>query len=71
MSADILDQAQELSETMLQISINNQRRLAAGLVIQGSGVCQVCANEVEPILCGGKLIVGRWCSTECRSRADL
>jgi hypothetical protein len=70
MSADNLDHAQELSHFMLDADIANIRQRSQ-IQMQGSGTCKVCANEVEAVECCGKLIVPRWCSVECRDRADL
>jgi hypothetical protein len=69
-STDQLDHAQEISQFMLDADLANIRQRAQ-IQIQGSGTCQVCANEVEAVECCGKLIIGRFCSTECRDRADL
>jgi hypothetical protein len=71
MSADNLDNAQELSQLALDAAVSNARKQAAMIDIHGNGNCIVCGNDVEPVVVSGKSIVGRFCSKECVVRSDL
>lgn len=69
MSDDI--DATEIREQHLLNARISQVTDKAYVNIVGSGICDVCGNEVEAVLCHGRHIVGRWCSVECRDRGDL
>jgi hypothetical protein len=68
--SDDIDATDVRQQVLLDASIGNIS-LAAKVSIIGDGSCAVCGNEVEPTLCAGKIIIGRWCSIECRDRVGL
>ncbi len=68
--SDEVDATDIRQQLLLDAAISNACEQAKFDVV-GNGVCGVCGNEVEPVLCAGKIIVGRWCSVECRDRVDL
>jgi len=68
--SDEIDFADIRQQQLLDASIRNIAD-QANFDVVGSGECAVCGAEVEPVLCAGKIIVGRWCSVECRDRVDL
>lgn len=43
-----------------------KKRNPVTVEIRGSGLCVVCCSTVDEVLCGGEMIIGRFCSTECR-----
>ena len=66
---DELDATDIREQYFLDIRIANARGVKIDIV--GSGACVVCDNEVEAVECNGKMVIGRWCSVECRDRSDL
>lgn len=68
--SDEVDATDIRQQALLDAAISNVCERAK-FDVAGDGVCGVCGHEVEPVLCAGKIIVGRWCSVECRDRADL
>jgi hypothetical protein len=69
--ADEVDATDLRQEVLLAASISHISEAARKLDIHGDGNCIVCGNEVSPMAIGGKIVTGRWCSTECRDRTDL
>lgn len=43
-----------------------KKRQHTSFTIDGTGLCTVCGNIVQPVVIGNKSIIGRWCSKECR-----
>jgi len=68
--ADELDATDIRQQHVLDVAIKNICD-AAKVSIVGTGECVVCGNEVEAVVCNGKQVIGRWCSSECRDRSDL
>lgn len=67
---DVADQADEQAQAHFNARIAEIRR-EARVSIEGDGTCEVCGMDVEPVNFNGRLIIPRWCCTECRDRADL
>lgn len=63
--ADEADLADMQQGRLMDAAIQNARK-KADFNVNGTGECRVCGSTVEPKNVGGKLIVGRWCSNECR-----
>jgi hypothetical protein len=62
---DDADRAELQSQPQLDAKIAGIRT-ASSYRIDGSGLCQVCGAIVKPVICNGRSIIGRWCSTYCR-----
>jgi hypothetical protein len=67
--ADDIDATDIRQQQMLDAQINNARQ-GSQVNIHGSGICLVCDNSVDPVEVCGKIIVGRFCSVECRDRYE-
>ena len=68
--ADDADATDIRQQHFLDFSIKNICA-AAKIDIVGNGECVVCGNTVEVVECNRKMVIGRWCSVECRDRSDL
>lgn len=64
---DIVDKTQDRLDQELELKMKYR---PAPPIIDGTGHCLECGSPVEPIVVGGRKVVGRWCSTECRDIWD-
>ena len=71
MVADELDRAQELTETMTALKINEVKNKSRFNINNESGLCIECGNQVEPVMLDSRIIIPRWCSKECRDAWEM
>ena len=61
---DEVDVANENTEKAMNNAMKNRKPVS--LDIHGSGLCVVCFGTVDAVSCGGKQVIGRFCSIGCR-----